>query len=90
MIESAAKAAKAAKPVDGPVANPLVKARNQWIRVVNVVLASLDLVPDLDDTVRSGIVGPYLRAEQAADRRAIARRAPDEPADPSPPAPPVA
>jgi hypothetical protein len=75
--------AKSAKTADGAVTKPLTRARNQWIRVVNAVLTNLDLVPDLDDAVRSAIVGPYLRAEQAADRRAIARRAPDEPADPT-------
>lgn len=81
------QAAQAAKPADGAVAsNPAVKARNQWIRVSNAVVANLDLVPDLDPAARSRILGHYLRVEQAADRRASAKRTAPE-ADPTPAGP---
>jgi hypothetical protein len=88
VIEAELKVTRAARAADGAT-SALVKARNQWIRVVNAIVANLDLVTDLTDDVRAQIVGPYLRIEQAADRRASARRTAGstEPADPVAPKP---
>ncbi len=78
VIEADLKVARAARAADG-TASALVKARNQWIRVVNAVLANLDLVTGLTDEARSQIAGPYLRIEQAADLRAAPSRPPYDP-----------
>lgn len=76
-LEEQAKAAKASEGAASSSA--LVKARNQWIRVANAVLSNIELIPDLDAEARSSIVGHYLRVEQTADRRALARRPTEDP-----------
>ena len=55
-----------------PTVNPrradAADARNQWIRVVNAVLASIDMVPHNDELLRE-VVAPLREVERRADRR---------------------
>ncbi len=77
------KLGEAATACFTPTVNPrradAADARNQWIRVVNAVLAAVDMVPNNDDLLRE-VVAPLREVEKRADRR---RSLPSEP-EPAP------
>ncbi len=58
------------KGPDVTTAADAVRARNLWIRTVTAFVAILDLEAKLSESDREKILGPLLRAESRAERRA--------------------
>lgn len=58
------------KGPDVTTAADAVRARNVWIRTISAFVAILDLEPKLSEADREKILGPLLRAESRAERRA--------------------
>ena len=71
-----------------PTVNPsrpdAAEARNQWIRVVNAVLAAIDMVPHHGDLLRE-VVAPLREVERRADRRRQGTPEPEPPPSLVPP-----
>ncbi|MFS8065749.1 MAG: hypothetical protein ACMG6S_05185 [Byssovorax sp.] len=64
------RAALETKGPDVTTAADAVRARNVWIRTVSAFVAILDLELKLSQTDREKLLGPLLRAEARAERRA--------------------
>ena len=77
------QAAQQADTADTVTRSDVVKARNQWIRVVRAVLTGLELVDDLDDEIATRLYQPLKDATEKANRGSDAG---DKPAEPTPPA----
>lgn len=60
------------------------RARHNWIRVTNALLATLELQDDLSPEVVSRLVGPLREAESRADRRRPAKTEPQPEPAPQP------
>ncbi len=72
------------QPTVQPSRADAASARNQWIRVVNTVLAAIDMIPNNEDLLRE-VVAPLREVERRAERR----RSTAEPEPTEPVAPPV-
>ena len=77
------QAAQQANSADTVTRSDVVKARNQWIRVVRAILTGLELVDDLDDETATRLYQPLKDAADKADRGSGAG---DQPAEPTAPA----
>ena len=77
-----------------PTVNPsradAAEARNQWIRVVNAVLAAIDMVSQNGDLLRE-VVAPLREVERRADRRrnGVSDPEPAPAPSPAPVSPPI-
>ncbi len=74
------------QPTVQPSRSDAASARNQWIRVVNTVLAAIDMIPNNEDLLRE-VVAPLREIERRAERRRSTSEPEPEPTEPT--APPV-
>ena len=72
------------QPTVQPSRADAATARNQWIRVVNAVLAAIDMIPNSEELLRE-VVAPLREIERRAERR----RSTSEPEPTEPLAPPI-
>lgn len=70
-------------PTINPSRADAADARNQWIRVVNAVLAAIDMVDHNEDLLRE-VVAPLREVERRADRRRSAGTDPEPTPSPAP------
>ncbi len=78
---SAARAEAEARAASAPgrvTQADVAAARNQWVRVVNLFLATLDAHPELDADLIARLRGPLDRANAKTERRAAPPKAGDD------------